>query len=72
MIMTAGYLNGSISHFNKDNFNLIITFTGHATGFSTNVVKKIVDNSLIQNLFPTINTNTSSTEKTTSSLRHQV
>ncbi|CAF0949318.1 unnamed protein product [Brachionus calyciflorus] len=62
----AGHENGSISHFNKDDLKLIKTFIGHSAGFSTRVVKKFRDISLIQNKFSTLNTNTAlKTEITT-------
>ncbi|CAF0861608.1 unnamed protein product [Brachionus calyciflorus] len=62
----AGHENGSISHFNKDDLKLIKTFIGHSPGFSTRVVKKFIDTSLIQSKFSTLSTNTAlKTEITT-------
>ena len=46
----AGHLNGSISCFDKRNFELIKTFTAHSTGSPVNFVKTIVNETSIQYL----------------------
>ncbi|CAF0978435.1 unnamed protein product [Brachionus calyciflorus] len=47
----TGHKNGSISHFRKDNLNLIETFEGNILGLPINVVKKLDSNLSIHNLF---------------------
>ncbi|CAF1076120.1 unnamed protein product [Brachionus calyciflorus] len=52
--IVASYQNGSISHFDKNNFTLIKTFQGNSLGLSLNVIKKILDFSLFQNKYSTM------------------